>query len=565
MSERFDTRDAAWPLRPWIMAAICAVAGLLFDLLVDFSANVDATPPRQAAAAFVVIAAVSFVITVEQRRWHWALGFALGWGVIVALIGWFTAGYNRQHEIFEFPFLSGVFAVLLAAPLFQTVRDEGRWQFPYARLHGHAWTDAVIGAASLAFVGITFLLAWLIAGLFDLIGIDLVKDLLKQEWFGWMLAGFAFGAAVGLLRERDSLVATLQRLVMVVLSVLAPVLAAALAMFLFSIPFTGLSKLWDSAIPATPLMLVAAAGAVLLVNAVIGNGQDERAASRVLRLSALLLLLCVLPLALIAALSLGQRIGQYGWTPERMWGVVAVAVAIAYGLAGWWAAARRRGAFDEALRPLQTRLAIALCGLALLLALPIVDFGAISARSQLARFADGRTPADRFDWQAMAFDFGPAGRAELRAMARGGRPDQRRLAAAALAAKQRYQVDEEIAVTANAATLEARLRVLPDPRLMTPDLRRAIAATRYCRTARCAAMRVDEGRWLLVGAFGKEPLQRVLIERQQDGQWSEVMEWQSAPRPQSPPADLGAAAIELRQVPRRILFVDGQPVGPAFE
>jgi len=565
MSERFDTRDAAWPQRPWIMAAICAVAGLFFDLLVDFSTNAAATPLRQAAAAFIAVAAVSFVITVEQRRWLWSLGFALGWGIVVALIGWFTAGYNQHREIFEFPFLSGVFAVLLAAPLFQTVRDEGAWRFPYARLHGHAWTDAVIGAAGLAFVGITFLLAWLIAGLFDLIGIDVVKELLKEEWFGWMLAGFAFGAAVGLLRERDSLVGTLQRLVMVVLSVLAPVLAVALAMFLLSIPFTGLSKLWDSAIPATPLMLVAAAGAVLLVNAVIGNGQDDRAGNRVLRLSALLLLLCVLPLALIAALSLGQRIGQYGWTPERMWGVVAVAVAIAYGAAGWWAAARRRGEFDDPLRPLQTKLAIVLCGVALLLALPIFDFGAISARSQLARFADGRTPADKFDWQAMAFDFGPAGRAELKAMARSGRPDQRRLAAAALAAERRYQVDEEIAVTANASTLDERLRVMPDARALTPDLRRAIAATRYCRTGRCVVTRIDDRRWVLVGAFGKEPLQRVLIERQEDGQWSEVMEWQSVPRPQTLPADLATAAIEVRQVPRRQLFVDGQPVGPAFE
>src|SRR5688500_8652697 len=89
MSERFDTRDAAWPLRPWIMAAICAVAGLLLEMLVDFSTNDAATPLRQAAAAFVAVVAVSFVITVEQRRWLWSLGFALGWGLIVALVGWF--------------------------------------------------------------------------------------------------------------------------------------------------------------------------------------------------------------------------------------------------------------------------------------------------------------------------------------------------------------------------------------------------------------------------------------------------------------------------------------------
>ncbi|MDQ3144634.1 MAG: DUF4153 domain-containing protein, partial [Pseudomonadota bacterium] len=457
MSERFDTRDANWPARPWIMAAICAVAAFLFDALADTDTSNSVSAARQAGASFVAIAAISFVMTVEQRRWLWSLGFALGWGAVIALVGWFTASYNRQGEIAEWPFLSGLFAVLLAAPLFQTVRDEGAWRFPYARLHSHAWTDAVIGAASLAFVGVTFLLSWLIAGLFDLIGIDLIQELLRESWFAWMLAGFAFGASVGLLRERDGLVATLQRLVMVVLAVLAPVLAAALLLFLASLPFTGLGGLWDSPLPATGLMLLAGAGAVLLANAVIGNGKDDQASGRVLRLSALLLVLTVLPLAIIAAVSIGARIGQYGWSPERIWGVVAVGVAIVYGLAGWWSVARRRAQFDDLLRPVQTRLALGLCGLALFLALPIVDFGAISANSQMMRFASGKVPAGEFDWRAMAFDFGPAGRARLAQIARSGPPEQRRLASTALSSRNRYDVGYEVAAANSGASLDRRM------------------------------------------------------------------------------------------------------------
>ena len=319
--------------------------------------------------------------------------------------------------------------MLIAAPLFQTVRDEGAWRFPYARLHRHAWTDAVIGAASLVFTGITFLLAWLIASLFDVIGIDAIKDLLQEEWFGWMLAGFAFGGAVGLLRERDALVATLQRLVMVVLSVLAPVLAVALAAFLLSLPFTGLSGLWESDIPATPMLLLSGAGAILLANAVIGDGRDERSPNIWLRRSALVLVVCVLPLAILAALSMGQRIGQYGWTPERIWGVVAVGdCASPMARPAWWAVYKGRQDFDDPLRPLQTRLAIGLCGLALFLALPILDFGAISARSQLARLDSGKVEAEEFDWRAMAFDFGPEGRERLAEIAKTGRPAQRKLA-----------------------------------------------------------------------------------------------------------------------------------------
>lgn len=568
MSERRDTRDADWPLRPWLMAAICAVAGLVFALLVDFSTNDPVSAIRQACASFVAVAAVSFAMTVEQRRWHWSLAFALGWGLVVALVGWFTASYNRHLEIFEMPFFSAVFAVLLAAPLFQSVRDEGAWRFDYPRVYGHAWTDAVIGAASLAFVGVTFLLAFLIAGLFDLIGIALIKDLLREEWFGWTLAGFAFGSAVGLLRERDQLVLTLQRLVMVVLGVLAPVLAAALALFLLSLPFTGLGGLWDSAVPATPLMLVAGAGAILLANAVIGDGESERTASRVLRLAAMALVVAVLPLAIIAAVSLAPRIDQYGLTPERIWAAIAVGVALVYGIIGWWSVARRRGRFDDRLRPLQTSLALGLCGLAVFLALPILDFGAISARSQMARLAAGQTSAEEFDWKAMAFDFGPSGRRRLAEIARSGPPPQRALAAAALTTTNRYEVETEVAARRSEATLDQRLRVVPEGAQLPDELRLAVARTPYCRVEPCVVVLADPERAIVAGAVARrETVQSQILVRTKDGKWeSRDIATAVEPVPAAPfRPDLGRARVEVRTVERRILTIDGKPVGPVFE
>lgn len=563
---RQDNADA-WPLRPWLMAAICAVAGLIFHWLTDHRYPAGITPERQAAATFVAIASVAFVLTVERRRWLWSLMFAAGWGLVVAGVGWFTASYNSQPTIFEWPYLSGIFAVLIAAPLFQTVRDEGAWRFPYERLHNHAWMDAVIGAASLFFTGVAFLLAWLIAGLFNLIGIDVLSDLLKKDWFSWTLAGFAFGAAVGLLRERDALLTTLQRLVMVVLSVLAPILAAALILFLASLPFTGLSKLWNSTIPATPLLLVAGAGAILLANAVIGNGKSDRSPNRVLQVSAMALIMTILPLAIISALSIGQRIGQYGWTPERIWGVIAVAVAMIYGAAGWWTLSKGRLEFDDLLRPLQTRLAIGLCGLALFLALPILDFGAISANSQMARFAAGRVPAAEFDWRAMAFDFGPAGRKRLQTIASSGAPDQRKLASAALASKDRYQVNEQVDQAASAAKLGSMMRVVPEGTTLPAELRSAVAATRYCRVAPCVVTLIDPGRAMIIGpTFNKtNNAGSSVLTRDPKGAWAERDEL-LPDKPEAPfRPNLATAPVEVRKVERRQVYVAGKPVGKPFE
>jgi hypothetical protein len=552
------------------MGAIGAAGGLVVHLLTDGHTGYNQSFPvwKQAATAFTVVATIAFLLTVELRRWTWAIGFSIGWAAVIALIGWFTAQYNRMPEIMEFPFLSGILAVLIAAPLFQTARDEGTWQFPYPRLHRHAWTDAVIGAASLFFTGITFLLAWLIATLFDVIGIDAIKDLLREEWFGWMLAGLAFGGAVGILRERDALVATLQKLVMVVLAVLAPVLGIALAAFLLSLPFTGLGGLWESDIPATPMLLLSGAGAILLVNAVIGDGRSERSSNSWLQRSAMLLLLCILPLAVLAAMSMGERINQYGWTPERIWGVIAVGIAIVYGAAAWWAIFKGRQDFDDKLRPLQTKLAIGVCGLALILALPILDFGAISARSQLARLESSKVTAEEFDWTAMAFDFGPEGRERLQAIAKRGPANQRELASMALKSENRWDLSRETRIVERQVDIQQRVRLLSPDIQWDDALRRKISFQNECEEqSRCALIRVDANRLMLISTYGPDRyVSAALIDLEG-----------SPPAYKVPPVvavatygteqikgiDLATAKVEVREVTVRQVHVNDEPAGPA--
>lgn len=578
VSARLDENDLPWPLRPWIMAAICALAGLGFYLLIDHHYDDALSHWRSALATGVAVAAVVFVLGVELRRWQWALGFAVLWGVILGLIAWQTAAYNIQGNPVEWPFWSGILAVLVATPLFQTRRDVAPdwrfwklWQMPYERLHSHAWTDAVIGAASLAFVGITFLLTVLIGQMFKLIGINLIFDLLNDEWFGWMLAGAAFGGAVGLLRERDRLVATLQRLVMMVLAVLAPVLAVALVLFLLSLAGTGLQKLWDSGFSTAAVMMAAAAFAVLLANAVIGNGSDDRATSPVLRWAAPVLVVAVLPLAGIAYYSMHLRVIQYGWTPERIWGVIAAVIALAYGIAGVWAVVKGRRDFDDWLRPLQQKLAIGLALLALLLALPILDFGAISTRDQLARLKSGATPTEKFDWAALAFDFGPSGRAALGDIAKSADKTKAGLASWALKAQDRWalQRDGEAMTARDAAfgarKIEEKVRVLPANRPLPAELYALLDQRSFCRTAPCIVQWVGDSRVAVVSQGGM--LTHFAIDPTTK-KWSDYYEGSDPAeqkRRELTVGDMERGGVEVRAVTRRQIFVNGKPVGGDFE
>ena len=570
---RLDERDLPWPQRPWLMALLCALAGLVFWWLVD---DGDAARGPASAASGLAVATIALVLTIERRRSSWAVGFALGWGLVIALIAWMAAGYGRAQTVAEWPFFAGIFAVLLAAPLFQAARDHGTLKFPTSAAHDHVWTDAVIGAASLLFVLISWLLAWLISGLFELIGIRFIEQLLESGWFGWMLAGAAFGGAVGVLRERDALVATLHRLAMVVLSVLAPVLAAALVLFLASLPFAGLSGLWDGWASAAALTLAAGAGGLILANAALGPVGGERPVSAVFRWSALTLALAILPLAVLATIAMGLRIDQYGWTPERMWGVLAAAVALAIGLAGWWAVVRDRLGFAARWQQAQVRIGMAVCGIALLLALQLVDFGAISARDQLARLRSGALSAEEFDYTAMAFDFGPSGREALRRVAAG--PDAIAAAGArrALALESRYDIvdaQEDLGQPA----LAQRLRVFPANRPLPAEAIETIDQAGLCRRDACLVRWIADDRLGVYGIIGPARARRTpelrFLRQGDGGNWLTGADESAAAVPNavspeaagSTAADLSTARMEVRSVQRRQIFVNGQPVGDNFE
>ena len=261
---------------------------------------------------------------------------------------------------------------------------------------------------------------------------------------------------------------------------------------------------------------------------------------------------------------MGQRIGQYGWTPERIWGVVAVLVAVAYGFAAWWAVGTGREKFDDHLRPLQTKLAIGLCGLALLLAMPILDFGAISARSQVARLESGKVKAEEFDWTAMAFDFGPAGRDRLTEIARNGPQAIRGFAKFALENDNRHEVFMKSETLSQSSRLDRHLRLLPTDIALTEQLKNELTGYNGCNDKPCALLRLDKNRLLLVhNPHGGPVVDSRIIDL------TNLNNRKATPaRPstvQGKSIDLGRASIEVRLVGRKQLYVDSKPVGEPFE
>lgn len=560
-----DGQGASWPLRAWGLTLLGGLGGLavFFLLRPDLAAYAgEAAAVRLALATFIGVAALAFGFVVERGRIRSSLIFCGAAGLVVAAATYWngpfgTRGYGEPWRI-----VCAALTVGIGAPLFQALRDrQPGAPLSYTHVHGRAWSNTVLWCAIWVFVGIVWLMAWLLSALFNLIGLGLLEDLLEKEWMALALTGTALGAATGVLRDRDAILGMVQRVVTTVLSVLAPVLATGLLLFLAALPFTGLAPLWEATRSTTPILLTCVIGALCLANAVIGGDPEQEARHPVLRVSVFALALAILPLGVIAAISTGMRVNQHGLTPDRLWALVFTGIACAYGLAYLAALGFGRRNAATLIRTANLKMALGLCTFALLLSTPLVNFGALSARNQVARLNSGAVSPETFDWQALRFDFGPAGVAALRRLAAEGEtPAIRHAASDALQRETRWLFAERPLAEIRAD----RLTVLPRPTPLPPELYRQLSGFDACG---------DQPHCVIVHEAGSD--EAIIVTQFDVNVWRRHgATWSTAPNPapergaaeqKRREAGLASGQVEVRTITRRQIYVAGEPVGQPFD
>ena len=553
-----------WPMRPWLLAALLGLAGLLVYFAADGGENV---PWRMALAAAVLFGPLALAFTLAQDRWKGPAIFAAVLAVVMAGISWRATSAGDRYADEEFWVAAGILAVTLALPLFQAGFHRLRWDTSYKATHFHVWTDAISGAGALAFVGLAWALLALLAELFSVIKIDLLKDLIDETWFGWLYSGAAFGAALGVLRNQLKIIGTLQNVVLLVLSIMAVPLAIALVIFLAAVGASGLDVLWEATKSATPLLLSIAVGCFVLANAVVRDEDEQASNSRILRLAGFVLALGILPLSVMATISMGTRIGQHGLSPERLWALVAIAVAVAYGVGYFVAALRgRREGWRDLLRQANLHLAVLTCAIAFILALPIFNFDAVSASNQLARLESGKVSVEDFDYSALRWDFGEAGRDALAELAKSENAEIAKLANDAINQETRPYYGQTTASERREIAENAQIEV-SDPAIANAVREFVSSEVHTCRES-CRAVEVGNiaaGPVVVLLSNGDH---RLLIYDRDKGKL--VQYWQQdgklVPSGASEVNKIDwDGPVELRPFNGQQLYIDGKPVGQPFE
>ncbi len=170
---------------------------------------------------------------------------------------------------------------------------------------------------------------------------------------------------------------------------------------------------------------------------------------------------------------------------------------------------------------------------------------------------------ERFDWAAMRFDFGPAGRRALERLAAGARPDLKSLARRALTAEGRFALAEYEA----AARPKPAFHLAVDGGAAVPDaLRLALESEGRCFNVPCRLLFAEPKRAILLSGGCPACMTHVLVyDLRPSGEWAIRTEPAAAIPGNGAPAPLERRKVEVRTVERKQVFVDGQPVGPGFD
>ncbi|POT27528.1 DUF4153 domain-containing protein [Citrobacter freundii] len=404
----------------WGMISIGLLQGILCYLLMTYLVPHNdcwlfyGMPATIALSSALLLTVVSFK---QRALWYW---MALIFVAVLAMsvwLKWQIEGSDRwrQNDIFMLYGWRLLLMAMLALPWIQYSLQASRQQTRYAQFYTSLWLNALTLLIVFISNGLFWLVLLLWSEMFELVGITFFKTLFfETDWFVYVAVGLITALAVVLARTQSRLVVAVQKLLTFIATGLLPLVALLALMFMLTLPFTGLEAI-SQRVSAGGLMSTLTL-LLLLLMAIVREPQKEAlpypgALRYLIKCS-----LVVAPIyMLIAGWALWVRIQQYGWTPERLHGVLVVCVLLVWAF-GYLASILRHGR-----NPLAFQGQVILCvsllalGLLILLSSPVIDAWRISVNSHMGRYHSGKIKPDQVSLY-MLDRSGKPGRAALEAL-----------------------------------------------------------------------------------------------------------------------------------------------------
>lgn len=411
-----DSTDTQTGLPKRLMLTLSAFQGVALTLLylsVEHQWWLGQNPTWfTALATFAFSFPLLMLLCTTRENAVQAACYILPFTLLLSLLGAYVGFQNEPIEyvsnesamfIFGFTALLACFKGLMYIQL----RLSGT-PLTYASLFRISWRNFLIFVESSLFKFIFLGILHLGAGLFSIVGIDLFSTLLDKAWFTIPVLCLAFGFAVVIFRNIIHTVDNIATILQTLIKFLLPALSIVSLGFLITLPFTGLTALWETG-NGTFLVMSLQLLSLFFINAVYQQGEKNQPYHLLLH-RLILTATALLPVySLISGYGLLLRIMQYGWTLDRCWAVLIWVLLACFSFSYLVGIVRLRDQWLSALSKINITMGLVFLAMMLLVNSPILNFQYIAAQSQLARLDKSATTFDKFDYYYFENNLGRQG------------------------------------------------------------------------------------------------------------------------------------------------------------
>ncbi len=364
---------------------------------------------------------------------------------------------------------------LLALPFAQSRLAAGHWRTPYHSLFANAWRNKLMLAEAVLFTGLFWLLLFLWASLFHMLGIEFFRELFEEPIFVYPVTSLAFGCALHLIGSIERLTSVVLEQLLNVLKWLALLAGVILGLFTVALVWRlpGMLATGHNAIGAVWLLSLVAV-TVLLLNAAYRDGSVPQPYPKWIAgfLRGVVPLTVVISLTALYALLMRTR--HYGLTVERVWAFVVASAALIYSV-GYSLSAVRGGGWLAGIARVNVIVALALIALICGALTPLMSPYRLAADSQYRLVLQKGAAADTDSpLHYLRFESGQYGLARLKELVNNpaglDAERTRRLAQQELAKTTPWEPKAKLESKAAIRDSLSNLRVYPDGRGLEPDL-----------------------------------------------------------------------------------------------
>ena len=336
------------------------------------------------------ISGLFFVLVLFRLYWLWSVMPASN--VVI------TAAASNIN------FVAVCIAVFFILPYFQCRIASWSWHIPYSEIFFQFCRNVFLLFQSAVATGLFWLLLRISAGLFEITEFKALSVYIFDPLVFCILTSFVVAVSITLGLKRPG-IDSVGRWILSILAWLLPPFAVVSIFFICYLPFSGLKPLLDTG-QASILMLLLQISLICLANAAWLDGSRIPFAVSI-NIVAKAGLLTLPFYSAICIYSLSIRVGQYGWSVDRIEAAAMLAIIGIWGIG--YAIMIIAGKWPKTIGNVNLIIILVFCVFTTLMNTPLLDTRRLTAHNQVTRLKDGVIKPFDFDFRYMRFNLGRYG------------------------------------------------------------------------------------------------------------------------------------------------------------